>query len=430
MMCVRFVALLALLGTSTFSFGLNVQTFQTNAGNDGTLRHQGTQALAPKDFRLAIFSNFGKNPLVLRSATGTTVRPIVNQFFTSSLSGEIGVHERIGVGTHVPFSVIGHTPTDGSTTSTNFFRAGDIALYGKFSLLQSDTAPVGLAILPFFNVPSGQANHYTGDSGFDYGVRVNADKQIERFYFTTSLGFNGRSKTQNVAITGVTNTLSVKDELLYGLGIGVDILPNRVRLLADLAGSTPLANFAKDSSTSPLEATGALEYSFPKFAFTVGGGGGIIDGYSAPSYRIFSGLRYTGGKIRDIPAREPEIIHQIILDGVLFETNAYSLREDSVSTLQDNLATLRDYQHYNLVVTGHTDDRGSEEHNMRLSRERAAAVGAYLSEHGFRQQNIHTRGLGETAPAYPNDSEDNMARNRRVVIDVIGPTSTIEGETI
>jgi outer membrane protein OmpA-like peptidoglycan-associated protein len=71
-----------------------------------------------------------------------------------------------------------------------------------------------------------------------------------------------------------------------------------------------------------------------------------------------------------------------------------------------------------LVVEGHTDAYGGDENNLALSRRRAEAVGAYLTnELGVPAFRISSVGYGETQPIANNDTEQGRSRNRR--IDVI-----------
>ena len=67
-----------------------------------------------------------------------------------------------------------------------------------------------------------------------------------------------------------------------------------------------------------------------------------------------------------------------------------------------------------LRVEGHTDDRGSDAYNMRLSLRRAEAVADVLAEAGLARQDIEVKGLGRAMPVVPSDA----AENRRVAIVV------------
>ncbi|MDR2443883.1 MAG: OmpA family protein [Deltaproteobacteria bacterium] len=67
-----------------------------------------------------------------------------------------------------------------------------------------------------------------------------------------------------------------------------------------------------------------------------------------------------------------------------------------------------------LLISGHTDGRGPKEYNLNLSRRRAAAVARWLIEHGLDRNRLVLAGYGDTLPIADNESQDGMAKNRRV----------------
>ena len=68
-----------------------------------------------------------------------------------------------------------------------------------------------------------------------------------------------------------------------------------------------------------------------------------------------------------------------------------------------------------LEVQGHTDNVGKPAANLKLSRERAAAVKAYLvAKHNVSADRLVTSGFGDTKPIADNATEDGRSRNRRV----------------
>lgn len=72
-----------------------------------------------------------------------------------------------------------------------------------------------------------------------------------------------------------------------------------------------------------------------------------------------------------------------------------------------------------ITVEGHTDSRGADDMNQKLSEERASAVRAYLVERGVKPDRIKSVGRGESNPVASNDTPEGRANNRRVEI-VIG----------
>jgi outer membrane protein OmpA-like peptidoglycan-associated protein len=69
-----------------------------------------------------------------------------------------------------------------------------------------------------------------------------------------------------------------------------------------------------------------------------------------------------------------------------------------------------------VLVEGHTDSRGSEQLNMRLSLDRANAVREHLISRGIDPSHLRSVGRGEKDPLVSNDSAEGRANNRRVVL--------------
>ena len=79
-------------------------------------------------------------------------------------------------------------------------------------------------------------------------------------------------------------------------------------------------------------------------------------------------------------------------------------------------AYISEHPEVKLTVTGHTDNVGDADKNMRLSLARAAFAKSILTENGIKATNIETYGKGQTEPIESNDNEDGRAKNRRVTI--------------
>jgi len=73
-----------------------------------------------------------------------------------------------------------------------------------------------------------------------------------------------------------------------------------------------------------------------------------------------------------------------------------------------------------VIVVGHTDSIGSESYNMKLGARRAEAVKAYLISKGIPKDLIYTESKGESQPVADNKTKDGRAKNRRVVVEVVG----------
>lgn len=104
---------------------------------------------------------------------------------------------------------------------------------------------------------------------------------------------------------------------------------------------------------------------------------------------------------------------------VHFETDRYQL----TATARDWLDTMVSYLNAatdvnQIYIDGHTDNRHSTAYNIALSRHRAEAVMQYLTARGVSTEKITLRYHGERYPVKPNNSADNMLKNRRVTLRV------------
>ncbi len=108
-------------------------------------------------------------------------------------------------------------------------------------------------------------------------------------------------------------------------------------------------------------------------------------------------------------------------ESVLFEYNRSDLLPSANAALDAILADARAKGFDGAVrVEGHTDDTGPDDTNQTLSEARAQAVADYLTAHGVPAGDITATGRGESLPAHPNDTDENRAKNRRVVIEFAG----------
>jgi outer membrane protein OmpA-like peptidoglycan-associated protein len=108
------------------------------------------------------------------------------------------------------------------------------------------------------------------------------------------------------------------------------------------------------------------------------------------------------------------------LDNVYFDVDKSTLRPESVTTLDRLIVLMRRFPGMRIEIQGHTDSDGTDEHNMILSGDRAAAVVGYLIDHGIDRGRLESKGYGEHVPIAPNTTAAGKQLNRRVMALVIG----------
>jgi outer membrane protein OmpA-like peptidoglycan-associated protein len=99
---------------------------------------------------------------------------------------------------------------------------------------------------------------------------------------------------------------------------------------------------------------------------------------------------------------------------IWFETGSSELNMDSKQSLDQIYQILQEQPRLYLNIEGHTDNIGTHESNLLLSRNRARAVELYLVNKGIAQDRLKSMGFGQTRPVVDNTTKEGRAKNRRV----------------
>ncbi len=133
-----------------------------------------------------------------------------------------------------------------------------------------------------------------------------------------------------------------------------------------------------------------------------------------------------GGKVQDLKMKETETEIQIELAAdVLFDFDKADILPKAEETLKQAAAVIRDKAKGKVLIAGHTDAKGDDAYNKKLSKRRADAVRVWLvKQGGLKDVKFATEGLGEQKPVAPNakldgsDDPEGRQKNRRVEITV------------
>ena len=102
------------------------------------------------------------------------------------------------------------------------------------------------------------------------------------------------------------------------------------------------------------------------------------------------------------------------LKNIFFDYDHYTLRPESNKSLDKLARILIENPELKVEIRGHTDSRGDDLYNLRLSKRRASEVLKYLILSGYNVDNIISNGYGETIPVANNDTPEGRQLNRRV----------------
>ena len=104
------------------------------------------------------------------------------------------------------------------------------------------------------------------------------------------------------------------------------------------------------------------------------------------------------------------------LPDILFDVNKATLKQNTQVALAKLAGIVQLFPKINLRIEGHTDSTGSDELNMRLSKERAESVLGFLQGQGVASSRLTAMGYGPKVPVADNATPEGRAKNRRVEI--------------
>ncbi len=105
------------------------------------------------------------------------------------------------------------------------------------------------------------------------------------------------------------------------------------------------------------------------------------------------------------------------ISDIKFDLGKSTIKRESHGYL-DKLASVLIAQNKHVVISGHTDNSGTDKINEKLSKDRADAVASYLIKKGLDASLVTTAGFGDTQPIADNETTEGRAQNRRVEIDL------------
>ncbi len=262
------------------------------------------------------------------------------------------------------------------------------------------------------------------------------------YYASTKVDGQGEKDIYKITFLGPEKNLalSTEDNLLAGLAQPVknvealkpvEIKTAQVTILkgtvTDKATKLPLGASIEivDNSLSQVIATFTANSSSGKYLVSLPSGKnyGIavkMDGYLFHSENFDIPIIATYQEVtKDVELEKIAVGATIVLRNVFFDYNKSTLKPESSAELDRLVKILVDNPSIRIELSGHTDSRGSDEGNQKLSEARAKSCVDYLVAHGIKLDRLEFKGYGETKPIATNDTEDGMAQNRRTEFKIL-----------
>jgi len=117
--------------------------------------------------------------------------------------------------------------------------------------------------------------------------------------------------------------------------------------------------------------------------------------------------------------RSTDAVKTILATMIHFDYDKAIIRGGDAAVLDQKVAILQVNPGLRIRISGHCDERGSDEYNLALGNRRATAAKQYLVSHGIDGGRVETVSYGEERPMDPGHNEEAWAKNRRDEVDIL-----------
>lgn len=121
----------------------------------------------------------------------------------------------------------------------------------------------------------------------------------------------------------------------------------------------------------------------------------------------------------NIKLKPIEVGQAIVLKNIFFDFDKATIRPESANELDRLIKLLNENPTIKIELGSHTDSKGSDEYNMKLSQSRSQSVVTYLIGKGISTDRLVAKGYGETTPIASNDNDEGRQQNRRTEFKIL-----------
>jgi outer membrane protein OmpA-like peptidoglycan-associated protein len=180
----------------------------------------------------------------------------------------------------------------------------------------------------------------------------------------------------------------------------------------------PATEAAAEAAVARLGAVRSLEIRSAVLQIT-----GLAVGIAGGGSGIVATVQEVRQAMQDLGATESALEVRVELPAdVLFDFDQASLRPDATQALGRLATVIRGYPTGRVEIEGHTDSKGNEAYNQKLSERRAEAVKRWLVEREkIAAERLTTHGAGKSRPVADNSNDAGRQKNRRVEVVIQKP---------
>jgi outer membrane protein OmpA-like peptidoglycan-associated protein len=401
--------------------GSGGQNFNTiSSGLDFVTVHS-SQTLRPGFINVGLFVNDAVNTLPYFEETSQNRINFSNHLIGADLNVGVGLLPRWDAGLSLA-SILGQGVAADQPFHGEFSKNGltEVRLGTKYRVSGTDRG--GVALIGSMNVNLTEDDFYSGTgSGPTFNLEAVGDLTIRRVRLAVNLGY--RFLNSGDPLPG-SPILPLGDQLIASLAASYLLPFSDTKLIVELFGGRPMSDVSSTTNraSSSLELLGGAKHDFnTHLAFHAGIGTKIIDGTSAPDWRIYTGINYAWGPVFNKKAapfqsyRGDTDVH-LVTQNITFDFNSDKLNEEGRELIEMIVAHFaKEGSFQKITVEGHTDSIGNAAYNLDLSQRRANAIRDHLiTTFHYPPGKIVAIGYGHTRPIDDNGNFQGRQANRRV----------------
>ncbi len=269
--------------------GFDVQNFHPQPSQRNSFFNTATGRVMPRGtWEFGLYLNYADDLFVVEDADGDRVGNVVHGQTRLNLLGSFTVTDWLELGIDVPLVLqqSGDDPFDEAG-----FGIGDLRLVPKVQLYGQGTRGLAVAALLDLRLPTGNRDDFQGGE-FRFEPRAAVD-----YVFANGLRLGG-NLGWSIRRSADFLDVNVNDVLTFGFAVDIPLLRN-FHLIPEFAGGLAVLSDHLKSEEVPIELIVGGRYFFDNGLIVSGGfGTGIVEGWSAPDWRLFAGVSW-GNPVED-----------------------------------------------------------------------------------------------------------------------------------
>jgi len=270
-----FASLFFLFSTSSFAADTNL--FKIAPGEKYTVVSPSSETTGKGKLKVDFFYSYADNPV--EGKIGGVNKDLISDQSLIQIGATYGLTDKFDVSLTVPYLI--DQNSDLTTVKDNGF--GDVYLSGKYQILNRKNSILGVAIIPFIGIDTGEENALMSADSTVFGVKFAFDKEICGTYILSfNLGYSHQDEEK-------LGQIEIEDTFLFGTSLTYSVNKN-LYITGEIYGRSDDGFFDYEEGY-PVEGAISIGYQFKNFDFIFGGATSITDGYGTSNYRIFTGIK-------------------------------------------------------------------------------------------------------------------------------------------